>query len=279
MSKKTILSLWIGIVAVSSGVVVMHAPGVSAGEPPVKMLRGQVVDAALYLRGAASYDVPIETLQHKPVETEPFLGLLEEKTDTLYLFLPGRLIASSNSVLPTGYLGQYVSVKGPIYSRGGLQGVVPRAIKRLTPPKNNEDLLPSGVGLVEHFGGSLEGFAPAESSLDAGQKPPVWWTNAMQGEIVDPLRYLLNKQHGPHELESITEAANQGIPLAFLEQREEEATLYLFLATEPGEDPNILVHPFIGHPIEVEGMIRERGGSKGIVATVVTELDTNTALP
>ena len=97
----------------------------------------------------------------------------------------------------------------------------------------------------------------------AEEPPPV----KLRGEIVDPALYLREGRHGS-ELEANTyEAVDGGQTLALLE--EGTGALYLFLAAQPGEDPNELIYDYVNEQVTITGTVYERGGLKGIVPTAV----------
>lgn len=93
----------------------------------------------------------------------------------------------------------------------------------------------------------------------------------LQGEVIDPALYLREGRHGL-EVEDLTyDAADGGQTLALLEEGTE--TVYLFLADEPGQDPNDLVYEYAGQRISVTGPVHERGGLRGIVPVSVESLE------
>lgn len=93
----------------------------------------------------------------------------------------------------------------------------------------------------------------------------------IQGEVVDPALYLREGRHGPSVESLIYDAVDGGQALALLE--EGTNALYLFLASEPGADPNELIYEYAGRKIKVTGAIYERGGLKGIVVGTVAPLE------
>ncbi|MBI3312099.1 MAG: hypothetical protein HYZ88_01050, partial [Candidatus Omnitrophica bacterium] len=65
-------------------------------------------------------------------------------------------------------------------------------------------------------------------------------TKTVRGEVIDPALYLREGRHGVNEADLINEAIDGGQSLALLEDGTN--TVYLFLAGEPGEDPNDLAY-------------------------------------
>ena len=101
---------------------------------------------------------------------------------------------------------------------------------------------------------------------------PAWAeSQTLQGEVVDPAAFLKDGRHGPEAEDATFEAVDGGQTLALLE----EATggLYLFLAEEPGEDPNELVYDYVNRKVIVKGTLYERGGMRGIVPTSVEPVE------
>ena len=100
-------------------------------------------------------------------------------------------------------------------------------------------------------------------------------TKTIRGEVIDPALYLREGRHGANETDLINESIDGGQSLALLE--EGTNTVYLFLAGEPGEDPNDLVYEYVGQRVKVTGTPYERNGLKGVVATTVEPVETATA--
>lgn len=96
-------------------------------------------------------------------------------------------------------------------------------------------------------------------------------TRTIQGEVVDPALYLREDRHGKEVEDLIFDAVDGGQALALLE--EDTKTLYLFLASEPGADPNELVYEYAGRSIKATGPVYERGGVRGMVVTDVEPLE------
>ena len=94
-----------------------------------------------------------------------------------------------------------------------------------------------------------------------------------RGEVVDPAAYLKTGQHGPEQEEATYEAVDGGQTLALLE--EGTNTVYLFLAEEPGEDPNELAYDYVNRQVTVVGQVFERGGLKGLVASSIAPAGTS----
>ena len=124
---------------------------------------------------------------------------------------------------------------------------------------------PVGVGILVGVG--LVGVACAAFAAPALAQE----VKTIQGEVIDPALYLREGRHGPEVEYLIYDAVDGGQALALLE--EETNTLYLFLASEPGADPNELVYEYAGRKIKVTGTVYERGGLKGVVVASVTPLE------
>jgi len=92
----------------------------------------------------------------------------------------------------------------------------------------------------------------------------------VQGEVIDPSSYLREGRHGPDAEESMYDAVDGGQSLALLDDKGQ--TVYLFLASIPGEDPNQLVYEYAGQKVKVTGTVYERAGLTGLVATSVEPL-------
>ena len=102
--------------------------------------------------------------------------------------------------------------------------------------------------------------------------PGVWSEDlkTIQGEVVDPALYLREGRHGKDVEELIFDAVDGGQALALLEDG--TGSLYLFLAGEPGADPNELVYEYAGRSIKATGPVYEKGGVRGIVVTDIESL-------
>ena len=89
----------------------------------------------------------------------------------------------------------------------------------------------------------------------------------IRGEVVDPTIYLKEGKHGVEVGDRIEKAADQGQPLAILE--EGTGKLYWMLPEKPGMDPNQFVVDHIAEQVTVSGYAYERGGNQGVVAVDV----------
>lgn len=93
----------------------------------------------------------------------------------------------------------------------------------------------------------------------------------LTGEIIDPATYLRDGRHGP-EMEELTyDAVDGGQSLALLEDG--TGTIYLLLAEEAGEDPNELAYDYVNRQVTLTGIVYERGGLRGVLATTMQGLD------
>lgn len=102
-------------------------------------------------------------------------------------------------------------------------------------------------------------------------------TTTLQGEVVDPGLYLREARHGREVEELMYDAVEGGQSLALLQDGTQ--ALILFLASQPGEDPNELVYDYAGRKVKVTGAVYERGGFKGLVVENVESLDKDVAPP
>ena len=115
--------------------------------------------------------------------------------------------------------------------------------------------------------------AGSTASLVAQEEPtPVQeGTKMLQGEVIDPALYLREGRHGPEVEELIYDGVDAGQTLALLE--DETQAVYLFLAGEPGADPNELLYEHVGRRVTATGSVYERGGLKGIVVTAIEPIE------
>jgi len=125
MTRKFSLVVLMGVILLSSGVA-------SLAQEASTTLQGEVIDPALYLR-EGRHGLEVEDLIYDAVDGGQTLALLEDGTETLYLFLakePGE----DPSELLYDYVGQRVKVTGSVYERGGLKGIVVTAAEPLETP-------------------------------------------------------------------------------------------------------------------------------------------------
>lgn len=115
-----------------------------------------------------------------------------------------------------------------------------------------------GIALVALLGGAAAAMA---------ENAPV----TIQGEVIDPALYLRETRHGADAEDAIYDAVDAGQTLAIL--GDGTGTVYVLLASGPGEDPNDLAYEHIAHRVKATGMVYERGGLKGIVLTSVESLE------
>ncbi len=92
-------------------------------------------------------------------------------------------------------------------------------------------------------------------------------TKTLKGEVVDPATYLKDGRHGRELEEQTYEAVDGGQTLALLEN--DTNTVYMFLAEEPGEDPNELAYNYVNQQVTVTGTVYQRGSLQGVVATSI----------
>ena len=96
-------------------------------------------------------------------------------------------------------------------------------------------------------------------------------TKTIQGEVIDPSMYIREGKHGTEVENKIYDAVDSGQTLALLEDG--SGNIYLFLAGEPGTDPNDMAYDYAGRKVKVTGSVFEKAGIKGIVPTSVEPLE------
>lgn len=89
----------------------------------------------------------------------------------------------------------------------------------------------------------------------------------IEGEVIDPASYLKEGVRGAEHTDETYEALDSGQTPALLETS--TGTVYLFLASAPGEDPSSLVYDYVNQTVKVTGRVFERGGLRGIVPSDV----------
>ena len=119
-------------------------------------------------------------------------------------------------------------------------------------------------GMTFAWTGLLVALAWGGAAVSAAQQ-------TIRGEVVDPAAYLKEGRRGIDAENETYEAVDGGQTLALLEDGTD--TLYLFLAEEPGEDPNELVYDYVNRQVTVTGEVYERSGLRGIVATAVEPVE------
>jgi len=100
-------------------------------------LRGEVIDPALYLR-EGRHGAEAEDLIFDAVDAGQTLALLEDGTQTVYLFLAGESGEDPNDLLYE-HVGRRVTVTGIVHERGGLKGIVPTAVEPSEPSSQPAD--------------------------------------------------------------------------------------------------------------------------------------------
>ena len=121
---------------------------------------------------------------------------------------------------------------------------------------------------VRLLGEVLLGLVLAAGAVSAQEAKTV------QGEVIDPSSYLREGRHGPDTEEHVYEAVDGGQSLALLEDG--TGAIYIFLGSEPGEDPSDTVYEYAGHHVKITGPVYSKGGLTGIVATNVESLEPKT---
>ena len=108
-------------------------------------VEGEIIDPALYLR-EGRHGPDVEDLISQAAHAGQTLALLEEGTETVYLFLASESRENPNEFL-YDHIGHRVSVTGFLYERGGLTGIVPTDILPLEteeppqPPASQQDVV------------------------------------------------------------------------------------------------------------------------------------------
>ncbi len=92
----------------------------------------------------------------------------------------------------------------------------------------------------------------------------------LRGEIMDPAMYLRDGRHGPETTDQTYAAVDGGQTLALLTT---EGDVYLFLAEEPGEDPNELAYDYVTQQVNVTGRVYQKAGMFGIVPTLIQPIN------
>ena len=135
------------------------------------------------------------------------------------------------------------------------------------PRLTRSHLVPSAaLWAVTVLGGLSAAFAEGEAQPPAAPAVPAAApAQTLQGEVVDPAAYLKEGRRGSDAVERTFEAVDGGQTLALLQDGTD--TLYLFLAEEPGEDPNELVYDHVNQRMKITGNVYARSGMHGIVVS------------
>jgi hypothetical protein len=96
-------------------------------------------------------------------------------------------------------------------------------------------------------------------------------TKTIQGEVIDPALYLREGKHGKEFENQIYDSVDSGQTLGILE--DVSGNVYLFLASEPGIDPNDMAYDYAGRKVKVTGTVFEKSGVRGVVPTSVEPLE------
>ena len=108
-----------------------------------QVFQGEVVDPGAYLKtGAHGADAVDQT--YEAVDGGQTLALLEEKTQTLYLFLAEEAGEDPNELV-YDYANRKVKVTGSVVERGGLKGIVAASVEPLEPLLNTTTPAPEGA--------------------------------------------------------------------------------------------------------------------------------------
>jgi len=104
---------------------------VARAEEPVSLftqtLHGEVVDPALYVKEGRHGSEWIDQMA-EAADGGQTLALLEDENQTLYLVLTDTPGADPNELL-YDHVGQRVRLKGNVYERGGMRGIVVTSIE------------------------------------------------------------------------------------------------------------------------------------------------------
>ena len=95
--------------------------------PVTQTLQGEVVDPATYLKEGQHGSEWLDQMA-EAADGGQTLALLEQDTQTLYLILSDTPGADPNELL-YDHVGQQVTLKGQVYERGGLRGIVVTSIQ------------------------------------------------------------------------------------------------------------------------------------------------------
>lgn len=90
--------------------------------PAAQTLQGEVVDPATYLKEGQHGSEWLDQMA-EAADGGQTVALLEQGTQTLYLILGDTPGADPNELL-YDHVGQQVTLKGQVYERGGLRGIV-----------------------------------------------------------------------------------------------------------------------------------------------------------
>jgi len=130
--------LTLAVVVLSS----LACPIIQAEEPlSVQMLHGEVVDPALYVKEGRHGSEWLDQMA-EAADGGQTLALLEQESQVLYLVLTDTPGADPNELL-YDHVGQQVRLKGNVYERGGLRGIVVTSIEpadTASLPSSSDDL-------------------------------------------------------------------------------------------------------------------------------------------
>ena len=121
------------------------------------------------------------------------------------------------------------------------------------------------VGLV-FFGSAV--YAQDHSGHDHGDAMKESKAHLV-GEVIDVVCYLRMDAKGPKHIKCAEMCAKQGIPLAILNEKDNQ--IYLVFPEGHG-NPNEKAMPFIGKRVEVIGKVDMKGGLKGITVEKISEM-------
>jgi len=115
---------------------------------------------------------------------------------------------------------------------------------------------------------------PATTSAPAARATPLAESNrtrsratTLRGELVDPQCWFMHDGQGAEHAACAVTCAKGGQTLALLEAG--TGRIYTILARGHGKDPNHDLYKHVGKPVEVRGVVFERGASAAVLPQVV----------
>ena len=132
--QRTAVTAAVLAVAFAGGGVLCaeNAPAPATTPGSQQAITGEVVDPSSYLRHGHR-GAEMEEQTYAAVDGGQSLALLEDGTETLYLFLSEQAGEDPNE-LAYDYINQKVTAKGQVYERGGLKGLVASSVEPVAPP-------------------------------------------------------------------------------------------------------------------------------------------------
>ena len=101
--------------------------------PRESVLRGEVVETGCFVIGGRKGETHRQCALTCALAGEP-LGILDDESKLLYVVVQDFTAgAQTNPLLP--FVAQKVELRGVIFERGGVNGVIVRQVKPVNPPK------------------------------------------------------------------------------------------------------------------------------------------------